>query len=408
MTNRSRVYDIVYLTRNGLLEPLGQSQVFAYLRALARDYRIILITREKPEDWADSAAMAAARARCAGLGIDWRPQRFRGRPRFLGALLDVLGMLSQVVGAVRRDGVRLVHARSYVPAAIALVVNRLTRTPFIFDMRALWPEELITAGRLRRGSLLHSAIVGAEQACLQRAAAVISLTHAAADHLRQVYPAALRGQQVAVIPTCADLDRFTPAAAGLQSRTIGCLGTVLSGWFRLDWLVAFLTVALRRDPALQVELTTRDDPQRLREALGSELQQRVRIAAAAPDEVPAILRQQVASVMFFTDGLGKLGSSPTRMGEILGCGLPVVANAGVGDVARIIRTYGVGVIAEGPAPEQMERAYDALVALLADPELPARCRRAAEEVFSLAAGTEAYRRVYAEAIGAPAPERVMA
>ena len=39
-----------YLTRNGLLEPLGQSQVMAYLRGLSNKHSII-ITYEKPKDW---------------------------------------------------------------------------------------------------------------------------------------------------------------------------------------------------------------------------------------------------------------------------------------------------------------------------------------------------------------------
>jgi glycosyltransferase involved in cell wall biosynthesis len=102
--------------------------------------------------------------------------------------------------------------------------------------------------------------------------------------------------------------------------------------------------------------------------------------------------------MFFNDGLSKLGSSPTRMAEILGCGLPVVANEGVGDVARIISEYRVGVLAEGPEPEAMTAAWSELTALLKDPELASRCRKAAEEVFSLESGTAAYARLYEQVL----------
>ena len=138
----------LYLTRNGLLEPLGQSQVLPYLRGLSRDYRIILVTREKDRDWADEDAVAEARAECAALGIDWRPRPFRPRPRIVGPARDILAMAREVLRAVRREGVRLIHARSYIPAVVAWFVWLRTGTPFIFDMRALWPEELITAGRL--------------------------------------------------------------------------------------------------------------------------------------------------------------------------------------------------------------------------------------------------------------------
>jgi hypothetical protein len=80
----------LYLTRNGLLEPLGQSQVLAYLRGLARDHQITLVTREKPEDWAGLDAMSAARAECEASGIRWLPRPFRQQPKGIAPARDTL------------------------------------------------------------------------------------------------------------------------------------------------------------------------------------------------------------------------------------------------------------------------------------------------------------------------------
>ena len=41
---------ILYLTRNGLMEPLGRSQVLPYLVNLSTTYKIIVISSEKKED----------------------------------------------------------------------------------------------------------------------------------------------------------------------------------------------------------------------------------------------------------------------------------------------------------------------------------------------------------------------
>ena len=41
---------VLYITRNGLLEALGQSQVMPYLRGLSSYYKISLITFEKEKD----------------------------------------------------------------------------------------------------------------------------------------------------------------------------------------------------------------------------------------------------------------------------------------------------------------------------------------------------------------------
>ncbi|WP_370195810.1 glycosyltransferase [Aurantimonas coralicida] len=393
----------VYLTRNGLLEPLGQSQVMAYLRGLSRDYAITLITYEKPEDWADAAARARARADCEAHGIRWLPQQFRPSPKIIAPALSMARMIWLVRREVRRGGIRLIHARSYIPAAVALAVSRMTGVPFLFDMRALWPEELITAGRLRRGSTMHRAITKTERACLAGSSGVVSLTHAAVAHLNSVYPRELAEQRLVVIPTCADLDRFRPPAVRKTgARVHSCIGTVLSGWFRTDWLAAWLAAAAARDPQARFDIVTRDDPAKVREALdaGGALAERLTIGPRKPQDMPDTVRGHDLSVMFYAGGqMSELGRSPTRMAEILGTGLPVVANDGVGDVERIIEKYRVGVLVAGPAPGQMASALAALDALMADPDLPIRCRMAAEEVFSLKAGTEAYAALYASVLG---------
>ena len=154
----------LYLTRNGLLEPLGQSQVLSYLKGLSQDYQITLITFEKPEDLADTQAMAKANADCEAHGIDWRPKSFRRSPKLLAPAWSMFEMFWSALQAARRGDAQLIHARSYLPAAAAWAVFRLTGTPFIFDMRALWPEELITAGRLRARSIVHKVLTGLEKA----------------------------------------------------------------------------------------------------------------------------------------------------------------------------------------------------------------------------------------------------
>lgn len=389
----------LYLTRNGLLEPLGQSQVLAYLRGLSQDHRITLITYEKDADRTDNARMATMRAECNRLGIRWLPQRFRPGPKVIAPALSMLRMVWLVRHEVRSKGVRLIHARSYIPGTVALIVSRITGVPFIFDMRALWPEELITAERLRRGSLLHWAIVALERACLRQAGAVVSLTHAAVDYLNRVYPHEMVGQRVAVIPTCVDLDRFVPSEKRPAKRVIGCVGTVLSGWFRFDWLASFLSVAAVNDPYTVFEVTTLDDPMQVRAALDpyGKLGDWLQIASSAPEDVHQVLQGQTASVMFYAGGsTSELGRSPTRMAEILSCGLPVVTNDGVGDVAHIVRENRVGILVEGPEPEAMAAAWAELSALLKDPNLASRCRKTAEEVFSLKTGTAAYARLYEE------------
>ncbi len=392
---------VLYLTRNGLLEPLGQSQIFSYLRGLSIDYKIVLITFEKPADWSNIEAVAKFKDLCLLHGIHWVPLRFRAQPRPFAAPLAIAQLAVAALWQWRHHSKPdLVHARSYVPAAIALLLHIVTRVPFIFDMRALWPEELITAKQLRRGSYLHRGLIWLERRCLKEASAVVSLTEAAISYLQSEYPIEVASQRLVVIPTCADMQRFKPAPTNSAGpMVIGCIGTVLSGWFKFQWLKAFFEALHRADPYARFEIISRDNPSDIRAALlpWAPWQDRLHIEAAPPDQMPIILLRHTVSVMFYAGGsTSELGRSPTRMAEVLGSGKPVVANSGVGDVGLVLSTHRVGVLASSPEPAAMDACVSELQLLLADPGLAVRCRLVANDLFSLEAGTAAYRLLYTQ------------
>ena len=220
-------------------------------------------------------------------------------------------------------------------------------------------------------------------------------------YLKDQYPTELKEQHIAVIPTCADLQRFKRSdsrQANASTDVWALCSAVGSLWTGLPHFYP-----LPRRSRGPFEVVTRDDAETVRAALDidGKLGDRLSIFPSASESVHEALQKQSTSVMFFTQGQVKLGSAPTRLGEALGCGVPVVANEGVGDVADIIRRYNVGVIVKDGSEAAMRAALDELEVLRSDPDLPSRCRQAAEEVFSLEAGTEAYRKIYADILGHP-------
>ena len=101
-----------------------------------------------------------------------------------------------------------------------------------------------------------------------------------------------------------------------------------------------------------------------------------------------------AGIFFIKPAFSKRASCPTRMGEFLGCGKPCLANSGVGDVAEDLSETGTGIAIESFDDATLEDAVGRLVALAAQPEIEARCRRAAEERFSLDSGVATYAAIY--------------
>jgi len=391
--------NITYLTRNGLLEPLGQSQVMSYLRGLSNHYRITLITYEKSKDLLNTKLMDQAHIECSKHSIRWLPQRFTPTPKFIAPVLSIFKMIWLIKKESEKHEIKLIHARSYLPAFVALIINRFMGIPFIFDMRALWPEELIAAGKIGRGSLMHRVIELAEKYILARSAAVVSLTNAAVNYLKKKYLSELKNKHITVIPTCVDLKRFTPSNRKFNKINVhGCIGTILSGWFRTDLLSRWIKIAASRDGNSHFEILTFDNPIKVRNIIdpNNKLIDRLNIFSVHSEEIPSTIRDHDISIMFFTEGLSKLGSMPTRLAEALGSGIPVIVNKGVGDLDDIIKKNNIGIIVDGDSEKHMEEAFEKLQILLQDPELPNRCLNIAETVFSLDKGTMAYHKVYKE------------
>jgi len=392
---------VLYITRNGLLEPLGQSQVMPYLRGLSSYYKISLITFEKEKDVNDFDRFERLKKECQSLGICWNPQYYRYHPTLIGSAWSMIKFLTLCLKVVKKDSIKLIHARSYLPAAVAWIVYKVTKVPFIFDMRALWPEELITSSRINRNSFLHKIIILIERLCLRDASTVVTLTNASVKYLNKKYSKELKNKKLIVIPTCVDLKKFPMLLydKSQENKPIvhGCIGTVLSGWFDIKWLAIWFNKLAEINQKPTFEIISQDDSQVIRSLIDPEnlLGRRLKIYSCFPQDVPNAIKNHSISTMFYKGGeVSELGRSPTRLAEVLACGIPVVVNRGVGDVADIVTENRVGIVLDSIDTLSISNAIDNLYSLYLDDGIHRRCRDTAEKIFSLESGIDNYRKAY--------------
>ena len=204
---------------------------------------------------------------------------------------------------------------------------------------------------------------------------IISLTNSAKTYLQKKY--FLNSEKIFVIPTCVDTSRFKFSIKPTSKiNKFSCIGTVLSDWFLLDWLKRFFSCVQEIDNSAELEIITRDDKGIVKSKLGfsGHISKKVKIKSAYPEEIPYLIKNHAASAMFFTPGISKLGSSPTRFGEILSVGRPVICNSGVGDLDSLIKKNNVGVIVQDEKISSMKKAVFLLYELISNPETPKRCR----------------------------------
>jgi glycosyltransferase involved in cell wall biosynthesis len=381
----------LYLCYQSIQEPLTQTQVVSYLEGLAlARYRSVLLTFE-PKALAPRAARVWSE-RLRAKGIAWHWLRYHKRPTVPATAWDILTGTELGLRLIRRYRVCLLHARSHVPGVMAIALKRLTGRRMLLDLRGFMAEEYVDAGVWPAGGVLFCTTKRVERALVEAADGIVVLTRKAKGLLEKWYPQEIAGKPIAVIPCCIDLRRIPaqlespPGPAKLTLVYAGKLG----GWYLTEAMVGFVAAARELLPEIQWDIWTQSDPAALWHLLRARnLERHVSVAQVLPEDLPGRLSRARAALSFVKPCLSKLASSPTKVGEYLAAGLPVIAIAGIGDLDEVLTGATcadgepVGIVLPACTVEAYREAVHQLLRLLNDPRTPERCRAAAARHFDL-------------------------
>ena len=123
---------ILYISYDGLLEPLGQSQVFQYLRNLSVNHEIVLVTYEKSSDWNNLDLRKRLLEETKRAKIRWIPLTYNSKPPILSTFFDLAVGFIVCSYLLLRYQTAIIHARGYPPAVIGLGLKLVFRKPSLF------------------------------------------------------------------------------------------------------------------------------------------------------------------------------------------------------------------------------------------------------------------------------------
>lgn len=407
--------NILYITYDGLTDPLGQSQILPYLCGLSREgYRFTILSFEKKAAYEQN--QAKIREILIRNNITWVPMSFTTKPPLLSKLYDAIRMRRMASRLHRQQSFGMIHCRSYPAAEIGLRLKRKTGVRFLFDMRGFWANEKVDGGQWKLNSPLFRTIYRhykkKEAEFLREADAVISLTVAAKEEMHR-WPG-FEKTNIDVIPCCADLELFDYQKADQQAvqaareelqipasaRVISYLGSVGS-WYMTREMFAFFRQLREKHPDFIMLILSKDNPERIRQDAqeAGVPHEAIRIRAAARNELRSLLAICDCSIFFIRPTYSKMASSPTKHAELMGMGLPVICNE-IGDTGHIVRDTGTGMIVPGFDEKDYQQVIDKIDELLAIPA--ERIRLSAFQYFDLEEGIRRYSAIYKRLLSKPA------
>ncbi len=387
---------ILYVTYDGLLEPLGQSQVLAYQEKLAENFDIFLLSYEKPCDLRNSRLFDDMQKRISSTSIKWTIRKYHKTPTVLATAYDIFAGLFHCSYLVWKHKITIIHARSYPPALLACFLKYLFGVKFIFDMRGFWADERVDGNIWSKDSFIFKLTKRLEKLFILNADHIISLTYAAVREIRNfpyVEPSSLN---LTVISTCVDLEKFSQRHNVNQSDfTLGYLGTV-GTWYLFQETIYAFRALLEILPHAKILIINKNEHDFILESLKKHhiSMSSVEIISANYDEVPDLIKKMDATVFFLNPLFSKQASAPTKLGEFLASGVPCLTNNGVGDVSEIIQSNRVGVIIKDFSDNSIINGVKGLIELTEQEDIIIKCRETALLKFSLEDGVGSYSKIY--------------
>jgi glycosyltransferase involved in cell wall biosynthesis len=405
---------VLFISYNGMLEPLGQSQVIPYLRELAkRGVRFTLLSFERPRAFEPEgiAQCEQLREKLLSQGIEWHWLRYHQRPSVPATIYDVLVGIRKALSLVQRNHIEMVHARGHIPATIALALKKRFGTKMIFDLRGLMAEEYVDAEHWREGGLPYRITKATERQILASTDAIVTLTERIWPIIKEWEGLRGRVVQHEVVPCCVDLSLFKfskeerarrRAELNLGERFTVVYSGSLDGWYLTEKMADFFASFRQRKPDAHLLWLTTGSHDRVRKLMSSRNvgADDFSVFAVSSSEVPSYLAAADAGLAFIKRCVSKVASSPTKNGEYLACGLPLIINAGIGDSDALINEWKAGVLIENFSDDEYLAAGRDIEAMVAQADVRSSARSVAEQLFDLSAiGVERYAALYERVMG---------
>ena len=404
---------VLYISYDGMTDPLGQSQVLPYLAGLvAQGHSITIISAEKPDNYANRKD--DIKAFCQENKLKWHAIDYTKKPPVVSTLIDIVKVFYLAKKLHQEEKFDILHCRSYIASLIGLRFKRKYGTKFIFDMRGFWANERVDGNIWNIAKQPYKSIYNyfkkKEIAFINEADAIVSLTHVGKEEILSWRDVKVQETAIHVIPCCVDTDRFNTkrviqskiddlkSQLGLNGKFVltylGSIGT----WYMLDEMLDFFKVLKRIVPEVVFLFVTGESKNYIHNQAKSKRikSEDIVVVKSAYSDVPLYLSLSDASVFFIKPAYSKKASSPVKQGELMSMGIPIVCNSKVGDTDILVEKYNCGYLVHNFEESFYEKA---ITELLQNDFNPQNAIDGANDYFSLEKGIQSYHNIYASILG---------
>jgi len=397
---------VLFITYDGLTDPLGQSQILPYFKGLSKlGHSITILSCEKPNIYPTKAELI--KTICKESKIDWKFVYYTKKPPILSTISDLNKMEKKALELHKKKAFDIVHCRTVVPSGIALKLQK-EGVKFIFDIRGFWTDERVD-GRLWNLNnplykLIYHHFKTKEKKAYKGANHIITLTQNAKNELIKSFR--INANIIDTVPCTVDLNHFKLTKEIIdkseqlkeefkitRNTPVVCYAGSLGTRYMIhEMLSCFKTIQTKYSKAIFL-IVTHSDTEDLKELSNQlEIKESIRITSTSYQSIPAFIALADLALYFIYVGKSGKAVSPTKQAEFLSLGVPIITNDGIGDSSDIIGKNNVGLIVSDFNEQAYQNVSEQISKLMNKPS--DEIINIAEQYFSLEKGLETYNSVY--------------
>ncbi len=391
---------ILYITYDGLTDPLGQSQILAYLKRLsALGNNIVILSFEKEERYGKIKDEVLAIV--TENNLIWIPISYTRTPPVFSTIYDIIKGYRVCKTLHKQYKFDIVHCRGYIPAIFGRKMKKSFGVKFIFDMRGWWPDEKLESGSWDKKIYrpVYNYFKKLERKFFRDCDFAVSLTYKGKEEIKRQK---LAGEsKIGVIPTCVDFDIFQPWSPDHRDKMRQKLGIQpaekvfvyagsIGGNYNIDTLVSVFK-GFQKNYRQNFLLILSKDPfsDDVRQKFLTAGITRFAIYNVPFTGVTDFLRAGDVGFIFYRMSFSTIGRSPTKLGEYWASGMPIIAFKEIGDLDYILDKYPRSGILLSSDENNWSNELQHLVFPGQD-----QLRKYAEDYFHVMKGVKFYQSVY--------------
>ena len=390
--------EIIYITYDGVMEPIGESQVISYLEGITNFYKINLISFEKDSDLKNKIKLENFNFRLKNYDILWSKKKYHKFPKIISTIYNILIGLIVTSYFVIIKKIKLIHIRSYISGLMVFFLKNFFDFKLIFDIRGFLPEEKVDRMGWNKNDIKYLFFKKLEKKLINDSDAIVCLTYQSVDILRTLFPTIPLNKFV-VIPTCVDVNKFKNLKTNFIKNqeaeiVFGYIGTIDKA-YDIHMVINLFSKFLKYNNKIIIKIFCKDSNDYLDKIFKSNniLKKNYTIQYVERNFLPNELNEIDVGIFNLKENYSIKASFPTRIAEYLSCGIPILCNDFNQDITDLIQFNKVGLIIDFNNRDY-HKTYMDIYKLLSDKKINIRCRKLAERQLSLQKGVQSYLQLY--------------